>query len=466
VSAPDARPRRPLTPAGLFQLVCDEALQDGRIEEWEGKLLNALARFLGLSREAATEAAKASRRRYLDGKLGRERPLRGTSLYRKVLYFTVCDGRLDRTERALLQAIRKLFQIDEETHGRIFHQIADHFRRRAPLPEPPPATPPPMDPELARLLLGAREFAFAAAEGREFAPEPAVALMKAILDRPERPFPAPLVEAAADLAAPLAKARLGKWLTTFLLEGVDHEDTFRGAPGQLSRLLQGWAHAVTGRGEPEEVRGLEETFWALLHHTPPTPARWAAWSHGTFHLLKGLASAEQWEDHVRVLRRFEQVPEARVQDVAASWAESAADWVALGMHAGQDYAVDRGLQELKRLASFRDQPGVRRAEASALACAIDGAAQPEAFDEARLLATVKQLRELVRAYPEDCRVAGALARVGGVAGEALVQLADDRETARELLFDLEQVAVRELLETQDAEDLAWARRRLSSRLGA
>ena len=456
---------RPLQPAGLFQLVCDEAFRDGRIEAWEGQVLNALARFLGIDRETATRAAKAGRARFEAGKLGEARPLRGTSLYRKVLYFTVCDGKLDRTEQAMLQAIRKLFQIDEETHARIYHQLLDHFRRRSPRPEPPPRTPPPTDPELSRLLLEARELAEKAARGEEVDAEAAVGILQRVLDRPERPLPPPLVEAAADLAAPLAAGRQGKWLVTFLVEASEDEESFHAAPGQLSRLLQGWAHAVTGRGDPDEIRGLEEIFWAVLHHRPPTPARWAAWGHGTFHLLKGLASARLWEEHVRVLRRFDQVPEERVPSVAPSWAEAAADWVALGLHAGQDFAVDRGLQELKRLASFRDLPGVRQAEASALACSIDGAGQPEAFDESRLRGCLTQLRDLVRAYPDDCRVAGALARVGAVAGDALLQLAGDREVAGELLFDLEQVAVRELLEDQDAVDLAWARRKLHTRLG-
>ena len=97
---------KPLTPAGLLQLLTDEVYKDGVVEPWEKQVLQRIAAFLNISAEKARAIEEQSRTKYAEGELGSRRPLDTLALYKKVLYFVVSDLEIDYLEAKMLEGLR------------------------------------------------------------------------------------------------------------------------------------------------------------------------------------------------------------------------------------------------------------------------------------------------------------------------------------------------------------------------
>mgnify|MGYP001546550755 FL=1 len=118
---------KPLTTDGLFQLVCDEVFLDGVVEEFENKILQVLARFLGIMPERALEMAAEAKKRFEAGQFKEKRPLAPNAVYEKALYFICSDGEIDDDERRMLDGLRKLFKISDKFHQDLMNKMKDKF---------------------------------------------------------------------------------------------------------------------------------------------------------------------------------------------------------------------------------------------------------------------------------------------------------------------------------------------------
>jgi hypothetical protein len=396
-----------LTPEGLFQIVAEEAFKDGVLEGWEAKILQILANFLDLPRERALAIAQSARQRHREGKLGQERPLRPEHLYRKVLYFTCYDGQIAESEGQMLLALRRLFKISEKDHTRLFQQVAMQFRRQSRLPSG----------EFSFASLPSQEGGWGAEAVQratrmaqtlhsdtlpENAPQLASTLLQEIQQHlPEKEARRPLLKAFSILLPVLASLEMSKQATAFLIDTLQPQDLWSQHPDLYINLMQAWPSPILIKNDPDRLQGLVEILWGLARLSPTSGHRWKAMGFGLFQILKGLASQRDWERHQKVFRLFHQVPTEFLSEIAAPWAEAAADWVVLGLHSGLLYAVDRGLHQLKCLASYRDQAPVRRAESTALGCLLQACAEDPASEPSHLLKALERSRDLRRAFPED-----------------------------------------------------------------
>ena len=118
---------KPLTTEGLFELVCDEVFLDGVVEDFENKILQVLATFLGIEAEKALEIASRAKARFEAGQFSESRPLAPAVLYEKALYFICSDGEIDDDERRMVQGLRKLFKISDKFHQEIMDKMKERF---------------------------------------------------------------------------------------------------------------------------------------------------------------------------------------------------------------------------------------------------------------------------------------------------------------------------------------------------
>ena len=112
-----------LTKQTLFELIAEESLLDGRIDEVEQILLKRVARFLKLGNDKAREILITAKRLYKEGKLGKERELHGLELYRKALAVAAADGRADKLEATMLQGLRNVLNITPEDHKKALGEL-------------------------------------------------------------------------------------------------------------------------------------------------------------------------------------------------------------------------------------------------------------------------------------------------------------------------------------------------------
>jgi len=106
----------PLTREGLFQLVTDEALRDGRVDALDKKILQTLLGFLRFDPCLAADIARFSHIKFQAGELGPQRRFQPIQLYKRVLKYAHFDAGAGKLELQMLVGIRKLFGIDEASH--------------------------------------------------------------------------------------------------------------------------------------------------------------------------------------------------------------------------------------------------------------------------------------------------------------------------------------------------------------
>lgn len=109
----------PMKPEDLFSLVAEEVLLDGVVDSQENKLLNHLARYLGLESEAAMGIAKGLQESLKANPPAQQRALSPRMLYAKTLKAVFADGIVDEAEAKMLRALRRLFRLSDRTHHRM-----------------------------------------------------------------------------------------------------------------------------------------------------------------------------------------------------------------------------------------------------------------------------------------------------------------------------------------------------------
>ena len=114
---------KPLSREGLFQLITDEVLKDGVVENWEDSMLRTWCRLLRVAPETAKQIFHRSKEKYKSGELGRERPFHVATLYERTLYFIVSDKRFDDAEKQMLKMLRRLFNVDDEKHKELYERV-------------------------------------------------------------------------------------------------------------------------------------------------------------------------------------------------------------------------------------------------------------------------------------------------------------------------------------------------------
>ena len=112
-----------LTRETLFQLVAEEALRDGKVQQFELHLMQQLVEALGLDPIQAEARALEAKQRFHAGVLGEPRPLSRRALYRRALEVVVADGRVDDEERGLLRQLARLLGITQAVHGELSREV-------------------------------------------------------------------------------------------------------------------------------------------------------------------------------------------------------------------------------------------------------------------------------------------------------------------------------------------------------
>lgn len=404
------RPGAPLTPEGLFQLVTEEFLRDGVLEEVEQKILRTLVGFLDLDSKWASSVLAESRREYQAGTLGTPRRFHSRKLYAQILSFTAGDGKVSQEEARLLAAMKRLFKIENAEHDEIFRRVRLRFRRsRDPDPshlEAPPEPEPASPPSAPETQLSFRAFELAKEALECEAPLDLLPKAQEILSeiqaelRSSRASPSPLcLQALGRLAHPFFRAQHPKpWVDT--LVELREVDPWREAPESFRRLLEDWSLEAFDEDRPERVRGWVAWLLAFTKLRGPSEDRWRDFARALSLALKFLASHRHWELHHEVFSSWSAIPAEEYSRVAADRAEAISDWILLGLNAGQHFCVERAWTSLKLLHPDMDQEAVRHHLAPAWTCTMEVALQ-DPRDRSLLEPSLAPYLSLLESYPED-----------------------------------------------------------------
>jgi hypothetical protein len=116
------REGEPLTAEGLFQMVTDEVLRDGKVEPSERNTVLALATRLKLDSIKALAIFDLSKKKLRDGTLGDARPMDRTALYGAVLRYIFSDRRYDQDEEELFSDLRAIFGLTDAEYVTLMQQ--------------------------------------------------------------------------------------------------------------------------------------------------------------------------------------------------------------------------------------------------------------------------------------------------------------------------------------------------------
>ena len=104
-----------LTPDKLFEIVLEEALRDGKVEEEEFEKVEGIKELLGVTAEQHKEAfAKVKAR--VDKAEPRERSLDRLMIYQKCLIVAAADGKITDDESSHLRVMQNFLSITPEEH--------------------------------------------------------------------------------------------------------------------------------------------------------------------------------------------------------------------------------------------------------------------------------------------------------------------------------------------------------------
>lgn len=330
-----------LTPEAMFSLACDEAFKDGRLDEWEGKVLSSLARFLGLRSARARALADESRRAPRDPGAAAG-PMDGRQLYRRVLERVVSDWEIDPVERRMLEAIRKLFRIEEGFHQQALDELRATYQKRgrdaAAQADPEPG-PVRLEDLVAQALVVGRAAQAEAltAVDEALVPEVWRGLLDAFLADPG--CQAQALSALVHLAPALVQMCREKKLETFLTEVAQAG----GAGGEGSRSFraacEAWLVHVVRTEDHGRIARVAGFCLDLVDHLP---ARAELVDHALALLrltCTQAARAGLWEVHHRSFEIFAGLPAEFGVRQARAWARAAAEAVELVTAGGRWWAA-------------------------------------------------------------------------------------------------------------------------------
>ena len=104
-----------LTPDKLFEIVLEEALRDGKVEESEFEKVEAIKELLGVTAEQH-KAAFAKVKERVDKAEPRDRSLDRLMIYQKCLIVAAADGKITEDESSHLRVMQNFLAITPEEH--------------------------------------------------------------------------------------------------------------------------------------------------------------------------------------------------------------------------------------------------------------------------------------------------------------------------------------------------------------
>jgi uncharacterized tellurite resistance protein B-like protein len=104
-----------LSPERLFEIVLEEALRDGSVEDGEFEKVEQVKELLGITAEQHRDAFKKVKAR-VDASTKSDRGMDRVLVYQKCLIVAAADGKITEDETEKLTAIRDLFSITAEEH--------------------------------------------------------------------------------------------------------------------------------------------------------------------------------------------------------------------------------------------------------------------------------------------------------------------------------------------------------------
>ncbi len=104
-----------LTPDKLFEIVLEEALRDGKVEEDEFEKVEAIKEILGVTAEQH-QAAFAKVKERIDKAEPRDRTMDRIMIYQKCLIVAAADGTITEKETSQLKIMQSFLSITPEEH--------------------------------------------------------------------------------------------------------------------------------------------------------------------------------------------------------------------------------------------------------------------------------------------------------------------------------------------------------------
>lgn len=104
-----------LTPEKLFEIVLEEALRDGKVEEGEFQKVEAIKALLGVTAEQHQDAFRRVKAR-IDGAEKRDRSMDRLMVYQKCLIVAAADGKVTDEESSNLRVMQSFLNITPEEH--------------------------------------------------------------------------------------------------------------------------------------------------------------------------------------------------------------------------------------------------------------------------------------------------------------------------------------------------------------
>lgn len=406
---------RPLGRRGLFQLVSDEALRDGKLEDWENEILSRLARFLKLEGDLARSIVRLSLSKYQGGQFDQSRPMDKVILYREILRHVHSDQEVDAKEQAMLDGMRQLLELSPADHDRLLAEIG----RGASAPPVVSARLVELVAEVARRVeaMGSRPpDAGHLAKAQDLAKEVAAPTADCAHEYGHR------VIAACGLSKILGRGglwhELEEMFATLLPTGALSDESAI----ELGRAFTDLVDARISEGPLERVPTVLALAERLVALEPADDLRWVAVGAAGHQALRAFATARRFALVAKIVRILGGIP-AGVAQAAGHHAEALCTWGILGMKAGEAREVESATTALGQLAVAAQHPEVVRARATLLGCAVEWwtseAKQPEPARKA-----LDSLYSVVRVHGADHGVATSFALASEFALMLLLILKD------------------------------------------
>jgi len=118
-----------LTPDKLFEIVLEEALRDGKVEESEFEKVEAIKELLGVTAEQHKAAFSRVKER-IDKAEPRERSMDRLMIYQKCLIVAAADGTITEDESAHLHVMQSFLDITPEEHKEAIAKVKAWMQKK------------------------------------------------------------------------------------------------------------------------------------------------------------------------------------------------------------------------------------------------------------------------------------------------------------------------------------------------
>ncbi len=120
----------PLNKMEVYKKILEVAMRDGTITEDEQDILDELERSLGMDRETITQLKMEMKLMEGEGIMTREKKHNNfKDIYSSVIRESMKDGRISRDEQNIIILLKKLMEIEDQEHLKIFESINEDSER-------------------------------------------------------------------------------------------------------------------------------------------------------------------------------------------------------------------------------------------------------------------------------------------------------------------------------------------------